>query len=158
MTRKRKQQIAVVSGPRNRGKTAYLRFLVSRAARKGLSVDGWFSVAEIVGGQKERYFLEGIASGERRLLAAREPIFQNSLHAGTYYFDPEVFRQASTLVQKAAEADLLVIDEFGPLENKGAGFSEILQTLLSTYQGILVISVRSSLLRSLLDFIRRQRM
>jgi nucleoside-triphosphatase THEP1 len=149
-------RIAVVSGPRNSGKTAYLRFLASRAGEQGLRVDGWLSVAE-TGGRKERYFLEALASGQRRLVAAREPIFRHSLRAGAYHFDPDAFREAREIVQRAAAADLLVIDEFGPLETAGGGFSEILRSLLATYRGILVISVRSSLLPSLLAFIHAQR-
>lgn len=142
--RTRLQPILVV-GSRNSGKTAFVRTLVERARQHGLHVAGFCSEAEWRGSVKHRYFLQDVAAPGRRMLAAsrnEEPGLD--LHVGAFFLSSAAFREACRIVAESLAADLICIDECGPLEREGGGFYPAIRDLLGTYRGSLVVTVRPS--------------
>lgn len=72
-----------------------------------------------------------IASGVTFEMEAKE-IEKNTLTVGKYIFSKVAFNRAKIILMHAplSEDGWLVIDEIGPLELKGEGFSETLKSIL----------------------------
>jgi nucleoside-triphosphatase THEP1 len=151
MERRAGPQLVLVSGPRNTGKTEYARWVVERARAAGLRVAGFYSEAEWEAGVKARFYLQDVADpGHRALLASVRPAPDLDLRAGPFHLSSQVFRQADPVLRGAAGADLICIDEVGPLEVRGVGFHGALRYLLAEHGGILLLTVRPSLVPAIL--------
>ncbi len=154
MSRKRQLRPVLVVGARNSGKTAYVRAVAARARRIGLTVAGFFSEAEWRDGVKARYFLCDIADpSSRALLASRDGGPGLDLQVGAYQFSSGAFRAANRSLRRALAADLICIDEFGPLELRGEGFYPAVKFLLRRYRGILLLTARPSVAAALRQII-----
>ncbi len=143
-----------VVGTKNAGKTTFLEYLISRARKRHLAVAGFLSRGEVRDGHKRAYFLEDINTGERQLLAmdARWP--EAFIQYGSYYFNPKVFKRGNQLLLNNMNMDVLVLDEFGPLELRGEGFRWAFDRILQEYRGIFMIAVRPSILTELLNILK----
>jgi nucleoside-triphosphatase THEP1 len=133
----------LIVGPRHAGKTACARLLVERAREAGLAVAGFLSEGEWQDGEKVRYHLRELGPRGRRLLlagAARAPGLD--LPVGRYHLSSAVLAEAGAGLRDALAADLICIDEVGPLELDGGGFAPALDFLLGRYTGILLITAR----------------
>lgn len=147
--------IVLVIGKKNAGKTAYLEQLIERATAKGLKVGGFLSRGGSADQKKSRYFLEDIKTGRQWLLASDVPSAERSLVYDRFHFDPGVFKVGDRLLKNNIDADILVLDEYGPLERMGQGFRSAFDLLLHTYRGILLIAVRPALLNNLKNEIKK---
>lgn len=137
----------LIVGSKNSGKTTFLNYLIRRAKQRKIQVAGFLSRGRLLlDGRKHQYFLEDISSGKNYLLATQAPDRPESIPYGGYFFDPEVFKLGNELLLNHLNVDLLVLDEFGPLELQGQGFRRAFDIILREYSGIFLITVRSSLL------------
>ena len=111
-----RDEIVVVTGWRNVGKTNYCKQAVSVYRTAGLSVAGLLSLGRFDGKQKTGFFAFDIASGESRLVASSIPGEISGIQLGTWTFDTQVFAWENCCLQQVDGADVLVLDELGPLE------------------------------------------
>ena len=156
-TRKNQLSIVMVVGSKNSGKTTFLEYLLNRARSMNLSIGGFLSRGSIVNHQKRDYFLEDLTSGEQHLLASTTPHPSRKIQYGSYYFDPVVFKLGQQLLLRKIDSDLLVMDEFGPLELRGEGFREAFNLILKDYHGIFLVAVRPSLQSDMKNIIQSSR-
>lgn len=85
------------------------------------------------------YKVRRVSTGEEHILCAREP---PGLACGRFFFRPQALTFANTALREAAQsAEVVVIDEVGPLELAGAGFFPGLQACLAA-RAFLILSVR----------------
>lgn len=140
----------LVVGPRSSGKTGYVRAVAERARAAGLGVAGFASVGEWEDGTKARFHLEDLAdSGRRLLLASVHPDPGLDLRTGRYHLSSAAFEEADRLLRTALDADVVCMDEIGPLELRGGGFRPGLEFMLANHQGILVLTCRPRVTESL---------
>ncbi len=151
------RQVFLVVGGKNAGKTSYLQRLSQRARENGLQVGGILSLARLRRGKKERYFLFDLRSGQQRLLAWRNSDPEQTIRIGSYAFDPATLQLGKQILRNCLDCDLILLDEYGPLEEQGGGFRSALEFLLAHYPGILGVSVRPSLLDNLQALLSRHR-
>lgn len=156
--------LVLVVGPRNSGKTAYARILVERARAAGRRVAGFLSEAEWEGDVKARFFLRDLARPDadaaadapsRTLLASVQPGPGLVLRAGPYHLSSTALEMACEALRQALDADLICIDELGPLEMQGDGYAPALRFLLSNYRGILLLTTRPSVAKALLSTVKQ---
>jgi nucleoside-triphosphatase len=116
-------RMVIVTGPRGAGKTSLCRRLVSLARERGWRVAGVLSHARFEGGQKVGIEAENLVTGERRLLAVpRTDAYAGEQQLG-WIFDGEALEWGDEILAHAGGADLLVVDELGPLEfDQGRGW------------------------------------
>jgi nucleoside-triphosphatase THEP1 len=150
-------RIVLVIGPKDSGKTSYLKTTSERAMQRGWSVGGFLSVNHTSAADKKNYFLRIIQTGQEKLLASTASIFSQAIHYGEYFFDPKIFELGNKVLKSSIHTDLIIVDEFGPLEQQQTGFYSGFNFLLRQYKGILMIALRPSLQHYLRDLIYHYR-
>ena len=150
-------RIVLVIGPKDSGKTSYLKILAERAIHRGLTVGGFLSVNHTNPPDKKKYFLQFLKTGQEKLLASTTCTSRQAIHYGEYFFDPKIFELGNRILKSSIQSNLIILDEFGPLEQQQTGFYSGFNFLLKHYKGILIIALRPALQSYLKDLIYRYR-
>ena len=139
------RELVLWVGPKHSGKTTAATALAKRARAEGFRVAGVLSTAIYEAGTLTGFDVVDVATGLRVPLARRGE--RSRLQAGLFGFRPgglELGRAALTS-GAARSADLVLVDEFGPLELRGAGWRPAVDTLLPTAVGAVLLVVRERL-------------
>lgn len=143
------RKIFILSGPIQSGKTTrLLKWCEGRNDVAGIltpDMDG------------RRYFMD-VASKELFRMEATENE-KNILGIGKYKFSKAAFERASQILSNAINKNSgwIIIDEVGPLELKGEGFSEVIKKLFSISPQLnIVLVVRENLFATVLQYFNIQ--
>ncbi len=147
MTKKYCQPILIV-GSKNSGKTKYLQYIFEKLTKHDLKVGGFLCITEQNNFTKDCYYLYNLREKTKLLFATKEDS-KWPIRYGDYFFNPDAFKYGNQIIKSNLHADIIIFDEYGPLEEKGEGFSESFNYLLENYEGVLYISIRPSLLSHL---------
>lgn len=139
-------QVHVLTGPVQGGKTSLLAEQAALLKHGGIKVMGILSPGVISEGRRTEFQLENIHTGQR-IPMGREKEQKGWMKYRRFYFNPEAFRKGRAWIEQAVteQADLLLIDEVGPLELEGMGWSGILDSLRNESGIRQVWTVRESL-------------
>ena len=138
------EKIYIMTGPVRSGKTT----LLSKWSAEKKDVFG--ILTPVVRGK--RFFYD--AHTKEKFEMEAEPGEKNIFVIGRFVFSKNSFVKAIEILKKAIQndKDWVVVDEIGPLELKGKGFSTILKTLLKTKESFkLLIVVRETLAEKVID-------
>jgi len=96
--------------------------------------------------------MEDLSSGQQIPLASLEKC-KNWYPLGKFYFNPSSLSHGDNLLQsdEILENKIIILDEIGPFELKGEVWANGLNKLLNTYSGILILSVRKTLIREVIS-------
>jgi len=140
------EEIVLVTGDREVGKTFLCRSVVEEAKRRGFACAGVLSRAHIEGQEEVGISLIDVASGEERPLATAGDTRQG-VRWGRYMFVPSSLEWGVRLLANATPCDLLVVDELGPLElEMGQGLVPALDVLTGGGFALALVVVRPALL------------
>lgn len=150
--RLRKEARAVmITGPIGSGKTRLVQSLAETLRAEGLPVEGIASPRILKEEETVGYKVVDLVTAEERVLCQDHP---PGVPFRRFYFQPEALDFANRLLEKAAqEAEVIVVDEVGPLELEGGGFAPGLAAAIRS-QALLILTVRPFLVdavRSLLS-------
>ncbi|MFW6069888.1 MAG: nucleoside-triphosphatase [bacterium] len=118
----RAPSLFLVTGPSGSGKTYWCQQVVEHARGHDWSVAGLLAPPVMDGEEKVGIDLLDLGSGERRRLATRMTVTERAsdggagLTFGCWRFDHEVFVWGNSVLREINAADLLIVDELGPLE------------------------------------------
>jgi nucleoside-triphosphatase THEP1 len=112
--------ILVLTGPVHGGKTTFLRRSLARWTARGLSSGGFLSVAAAEANGARGYDLLEVRTGRRHPYLRLEGA-PGAERTGPFFFVPGTLDLARALIRDAGPAELLVVDEVGPLELRGGG-------------------------------------
>jgi len=116
--------------------------LAGELRRQGLGVAGVASPRVLRGGETVGYQVRNLATGEERSLCSLDP---PGIPFRRFFFSPDGLAFANAALERASqEADVVVVDEVGPLELAGEGFTPGLRVALAS-GAFLVLTVRPSL-------------
>ncbi len=141
--------IFVLSGPVHGGKTTFLERSLPRWTAHGLLYGGFLSVAVTAGNGAKGYDLLDLKGG-RRLSYLRREGAPDAERAGPFFFVPETLELARTIIRDADDAELLVVDEVGPLELLGRGLWPVLREIVAAPARRSLLVVREEILE---DFV-----
>ncbi len=144
------KEIIIVTGKINSGKSTVALQIIDSFNKKGLTTAGITTKAEYNGGIKSRYYTVDLKSGERYLLASEDPM-DTDLFFGRFYFSVEAFEKASDILQRSMDADVILIDEIGPLEYSEKGYYKDLCLLTNEFAGILILVIREKFREKLIE-------
>ena len=136
----------IITGARDAGKTRTAAALAARLRTAGNRVGGVISEAMLEDGVKTGYSYRDLLTGSREEYARRK---QHPVPPGTPAFNfldrGMAFGSQALRSAVAAGVDALFIDEIGPLEMAGKGLWTTILELLSTFKGLLILTVRPGL-------------
>ena len=144
MTPSRSELILWV-GPKHSGKTAAAAALVELARDEGFRVAGILSLSVYEGDTLTGFDVMDLAAGARVPLARRDE--PGAIQAGSFGFRAEGIEHGRTALasEAARSADLVLVDEFGPLELRGEGWRPAVDELLPVAAGVVLLVVREGL-------------
>jgi len=137
--------ILVLTGPVHGGKTTFLQRSLDRWSARGLGYGGFLSVAATGADGDRGYDLLDLRTGRRHPFLRMRGA-PGAERTGPFFFVPGTLGLARTLIREAGPADLLVVDEVGPLELEGGGlWPDLGRTLARPGQRALLV-VREEIL------------
>jgi nucleoside-triphosphatase THEP1 len=131
--------------PEHSGKTAAALRLAQLARGRGFDVAGLLAPSVYVDGRLAGFEALDLRSGKKVGLAKRVP---GASGPGRFAFTAEGvgFARAALDPASVESADLVVVDEFGPLEMAGGGWRRELDSLLAATDVPILLVVRRELL------------
>ncbi len=138
------------TGPKHRGKTTGAARLVRLARQSGLRVAGLLAPAVYHAGQLSGFDALDLLSGTRTRLAVRR---DEPGDAGPFHFLEKGLRLGRRALGRTATAgaDLVIVDEFGPLELASRGWREAVDALVYGGTTPLLLVVRLELAGAVRD-------
>lgn len=148
-------QIFILTGKINSGKTSVLSKWVIDWHQKQLKIEGVLSETVIKGGNKIGYNAVDINSGEIYPLVNIKPFFvETDWQLGKFYFNVKNYLKLTDKFKCEVKADLFVIDEIGPLEiYEQKGYFELLKFFIQKKTVSLLIVVRDECVKDVLKFL-----
>lgn len=140
------RKLILWTGPKHSGKTAAAGELVERLRARGFSVAGLLAPSVYQGGQLVGFDALDLSTGqEARLLRRAERA--DAAEVGSFVFDQagRGLARAALSCEAARRADLVVVDEFGPLELGGGGWRGPVDALIAEAAGVILLVVRAEL-------------
>lgn len=138
----------LVSGPSGSGKTGFLTAVAAALKERGVEARGILSPGTWKDGVRDRFSIESLGEGTRRELSRREGPAAWPRLAGPFHFSPEGTAFGRDVLSRAAGADVLIVDEVGPLELEGGGWAAELDRLYALREGPMLWAVRESLVEA----------
>jgi len=139
-------------GPVGGGKTTTLAHLVSEWRKLGKDVRGLLAHRVFEEGSFIGYDLEVIGEKKRSVLARKEGT--GIEETGPFVFFEEALARGRQALRDAAKADVVIVDEVGPLELRGGGWAAEVEKLLRDSEAMVVLVVRENLREQTTQWLR----
>jgi len=138
--------LILITGEPATGKTTFLAGLIQELKSQSVSVGGILAPGQWTGGERSGFDVLDIRTG-RSLPLCRRGTAASGITAGPFVFDPGGLRFGAQVIEQALDdaVQVLCIDEIGPLELEGQGWSSSLRSAHARSRGLLVLVVRSRL-------------
>ncbi|MDD5564584.1 MAG: nucleoside-triphosphatase [Thermoanaerobaculaceae bacterium] len=139
----RRGTVVIVTGARGSGKTTLAAAAVESLRTADRRVGGILAPGSWRDGARYSFDVVDLATGSRQPLACREPR-DGWREEGSFWIDPAGMAVGRGALS-ADRADVVVVDEVGPWELRGAGWSSELETLLAAATPLLLVVRRECL-------------
>lgn len=142
-----RDNIYILSGPTQSGKTTILTHLLSDLKSHGVECGGFIAPGTFKNDERHEIYLREAGSGKSYLLASKEK-HEGWIQNMRFYFDKTTVEKGNEILVQAMEDDvqLLILDELGPIEMKGKGWYPSLIRLIERRDIIQLWIVREKLL------------
>jgi nucleoside-triphosphatase THEP1 len=139
--------ILLWAGAKHSGKTTGLREVVRLCRRAGLAVAGVLAPGVYEGGELAGFDVVDLSTGRREGFLRRAVAGADGARVGEYVLDEEGGRLGRRALSDnvTREADLVIVDEFGPLELAGDGWRDAVDRLARRGAVALLLVVREAL-------------
>jgi nucleoside-triphosphatase THEP1 len=140
------RRVVILTGATGSGKTTLARAVVERLRQAGVRMGGVVAPGLLAEGRRAGFDLIDLSTGEQAALA-REQQNVEGRHAqwSRFAFLPEgLALGARALGADAMDSDVVVVDEVGPFELSGGGWSAALDALARDFPGALLLIARES--------------
>ncbi|MCK5822653.1 MAG: hypothetical protein KAG95_01525 [Bacteroidales bacterium] len=146
------QKIYIITEDEHKGKTTFVKNLVSKLLTKGLNIQGFIAEAVINNKTLSGYNLKNLHNNEKMQLITKEQ-HDDWLKLGPYYFNSEGFDFGNNILsnKNITNADLIVIDEIGPLELSENGWFNQINNLLTVNSVSMIWVVRKSIIKEVIE-------
>lgn len=122
------------------GKTTIFMAVIDALKRAGVSVSGFYCPEVRAGGRRIGFKIIDIATGEEGWLA-RASRERCGIRVGRYCVNPaDALRVGKSALSRAGEADVLAIDELGPMELRIGGLRDAIIDALRGSKAFVVVA------------------
>ncbi len=145
----------VLTGAVHSGKTTFLKRIIDELRKENLWIDGYLS--EVVLENQEIIGYDLFDLGEKRSIPfIRIKGDKDWERVGSYSFIPRGLSWAKGIILRGRKADILVVDEVGPLELAGKGIWPALEKVLFLPKPIFILVVRKRIIEDFLELVGSQ--
>ena len=148
--------IYILTGPVGSGKTTFLKKVIEELKRQAFKLDGYLSEAIMQDREKIGYDLLDLKS-RRAVPFIRKSGRQDWQKIGPYFFIPEGLSLAKKIILRGREAEVLVVDEIGPLELSGQGLWDALEKVIFQRAQKSLLVLRRGILEEFLNLVGKIR-
>jgi nucleoside-triphosphatase THEP1 len=135
-------EIILVTGIVNSGKTTLMEELAEQESLQGNSLSGIIAPGVFKEGEKIGFDVTDLSTGHSKPLARAGNSGMRGFSAGRFVFSNEGLNFAKKALLNFRPGGVVFLDEVGPLELNGGGYTGCLRRLLRSDIGRLYISVR----------------
>ncbi len=147
--------IFILSAPVHSGKTTWLSQVVTELKKHNRLCKGILSYAVFDDDKRIGYDIENIETGKRQPFIRRvgyDVGFDDvDVYLGEYHFRSVVIEEVNRMLKEAVNADVVIIDEIGPLELQGRGFFPAISFFMSHQPLCLVMVVRDTIVSDVIS-------
>jgi len=145
-----KPPIVNITGEIHQGKTTFVKHLIGNLQKKNIQIVGFLSVGFDENGERKSFSLLDIKEGNMTELCTKE-IHNEWVKYGPYYFNPEGIKHGNSIlsIDKLPGVQLIIIDEIGPLEINGQGWSSSIEKITASSDIPQLWVVRKSLVKKI---------
>ncbi len=123
--------VFVITGKINEGKTALAAEIVRLLKDQRLQIHGVLSRGNADNASRNAYFARDINSGKQELLCSDQPIGKEKQTSRFYFSETGITMGRQAIIHSIeANADLVVIDELGPMEINDLGWAPAVSYLM----------------------------
>ena len=139
-----RNKLVLWTGEKHSGKTTGVAKLVETARGEGFNIAGLLAPSLYRDGELFGFDAVDLQNETRAPLAKRNT---DAGKTGRFTFLPEGLKlgNAALSVTAAKSADLVIVDEFGPMELDGRGWRENVDSLLASSSAMILLVVRQEL-------------
>ena len=142
-----KPELFILSGPREIGKTTFLKTLLEQARTRGIHCAGVLSPAVFEARSKIAIDLLDVHSDEQKRLANLRHSENEGVFTDHWLFDPDILDLGNQILGESTPCELLIVDELGPIElERGQGWQNGIQAINSMAYSAAVVVIRPELL------------
>jgi nucleoside-triphosphatase THEP1 len=147
--------IFLLTGPVHSGKTTLLREAVQKLKGENLNVHGFLSEIILKNDKIIGYDLFDLKE-EIAIPFIRREGEKDWEQIGSFYLIPKSLAEASKIILYSRDADLLVVDEVGPLELGGKGLWPALEQVIFQLRAQCLLVARTSILEDFLKILGKR--
>ena len=138
----------ILTGAQGEGKTTFAKQLIDLLSEKH-NIGGLLSHGFWKNNMRDRFEIEDIMTGTRELICNTNP-GKNDIQFRHFYFKESGFIFGDCAIQHAleAQAEIILIDEIGPLELEGKGWAGNLNKILISSCRLVIFVVRRALVEA----------
>ncbi len=141
-------RLFIISGEQGRGKTTFLKELLSSFKERDIIAAGIMAHGFWQNGQRSGFELENILTGGKIKLCktVQDEGWQKFRR---FYFNPDAFDfgEKALSPERVKEAGFIIIDEVGPLELEGRGWAKAIGILIKETSTPMIWAVRKNLVK-----------
>ena len=157
-------KVKIITGGYNCGKTTTAMRIIGECAAKGQRTAGFVSEAEYSEGGKNAYYIRDLTGGRRELavsLVKPEGSGWRRYDFSRFWFSDRALAFAGSILERIKDAeqadtdsvtaDIVLIDELGPLESAGLGSFGAVKRFISDFKGTVILVIRETSLEDLAE-------
>ena len=144
-------EVIIITGKKQGGKTTYVQSLIKILQNKGYTVKGFSAKGKFKDNVHSEFYISDIQTDESIMICNTEGT-EDQKRIGRFYFNEEGLNFGKNILkpEKLGQTDFVVIDEIGPFELKGRGWTESIEKLLEHDDYKMIWVVREKLVYDIL--------
>ncbi|MEA3462996.1 MAG: nucleoside-triphosphatase [Bacteroidota bacterium] len=144
--------IYVVTGKVQGGKTCFLTELVELLKKRKILLCGFLCPGTFDLGERSGFRLKNVETGKEVPMASVKAT-AHWVKYRKFWFNPEAFKHGKEWIRECLrqKVQIIVIDEVGPMELEGSGWSELLEDISQAPIPVQLWSVRENLLEDVIQ-------
>jgi len=144
-------RMIIIKGEKHRGKTSFAQKITDELKEKNYKITGFLAPGEFDLNGRSEFSLQDLKNGKTHLLCSNKAD-KNLKKTGRFYFRESglQFGRKILKTENLIGSDFVFIDELGPFELKGKGWSSSVEELLRNPDFKLVCLVRENLVYDIL--------
>jgi nucleoside-triphosphatase THEP1 len=145
-----KPPVVIITGDIQQGKTTFAQKLISKLLEQRIMVAGFLSIGINENGIRTGFILSDIETA-RQIELCSDKKDEKRLKLGRFYFNQEAISFGNEILNtdNLVDNQLIVIDEIGPLELNGQGWSSSIDKITRSYMIPHLWVVRKSLVQKI---------